>query len=98
MSRRRWTLRVDFEPPVIVTRGWRGGEILRAADMHPLWSSSSGGWLVDDARAADVLAAFESSGAAVVVTGMPAEPIPSAVDTVAVDTATSEPTLFDVER
>ena len=76
MSRPRWTLRVDVEPDQVIVRGWRAVDILRSAGLRPLWSARQRGWVLDNRRAADAVAAVEASGAAVVVTGLPIEPKP----------------------
>lgn len=93
---RRWTLSVAYEPPVVVVRGWRGGEVLRNAGLHPFYSKPSGGWICDEERGPNVLAAVESSGAAVVIVGAPVVEDPVSTPAPEQRAAEPEPVLFEL--
>jgi len=73
MSRPRWKQTVDIQADRVVAGGWRAGEFLRAAGLHPLWLATAGGWVLDRDRAADAVAALERSPAALLITGEPTQ-------------------------
>jgi len=82
MTRRRWRQTLDVQPDRVVAGGWRAGEFLRAAGLHPLWLASANGWVLDRHRAADAVAALERSPAALLITGEVVAPDQDAEDLV----------------
>ena len=54
------TLTLTIDGTIVVVRGFKAGNRLKASGVKAVYSASAGGWMVDRARLADLLAFLQS--------------------------------------
>lgn len=96
MARRRWTITITADRHETRVSGWQAKEAAERAGGRPLWLSGARCWSVRRGLAADVCAAAESMGAAVVIIGQEVSTKAVAPPVLNGKSTQPEPTLFDV--